>query len=101
MFVIGAMMVGVSIPSLLEGSIFYLSFIRLIALPLTALALMRLCHMQELLTGISLILTGMPAGTTSVLLSMKYGVDADFASRCVVTTTLLSMITVPILLLFI
>lgn len=101
MFVIGTMLVGVSIPSLFEGSIFYLSFVRLLALPLVALAVLKLLHMSPLLAGVSLILTGMPAGSTSVLLSVKYGVNADYASRCVVMTTILSLITVPILMFFI
>lgn len=101
MFVIGTMLVGVSIPALFEGSIFYLAFIRLLALPLAALVILRCFHMSPLLAGVSLILTGMPAGTTSALLAVKYGGNADFASRCVVTTTILSLITVPILMFFI
>lgn len=101
MFVIGTMVVGVSIHSLFEGSIFYLAFIRLLALPFAALIILNLLHMPPLLTGVSLILTGMPAGSTSVLLAVKYGVNADYASRCVVTTTILSLITVPILMLFV
>lgn len=100
MFVIGTMVVGVSIPSLFEKSIFYLSFVRLIALPMAALVILNIIHMSPLLTGVSLILTGMPAGSTSVLLAVKYGVNADYASRCVVMTTILSLITIPILMLF-
>ena len=37
--------------------------------------------------------------TVAALKAVKYGVDADFASRCVVTTTLISLITVPLLML--
>ncbi len=100
MFIIGTMLVDVSLSSMVEPSILYLAFIRLIALPLVALAALKGLGMSSMLTGLSLILTGMPAGSTSVLLSVKYGVDADFASRCVVTTTLISLITVPLLMLF-
>ena len=99
MFIIGTMLVDVSLSSMVEPSILYLAFIRLIALPLVALAALKGLGMSSMLTGLSLILTGMPAGSTSVLLSVKYGVDADFASRCVVTTTLISLITVPLLML--
>ncbi len=101
MFIIGTMLVDVSLTSMVEPSILYLSFIRLIALPLAALAVLKLMDMPSMLTGVSMILTGMPAGSTAVLLSVKYGVDADFASRCVVTTTLISLVTVPLLMLLI
>ncbi|MFR5602175.1 MAG: AEC family transporter, partial [Lachnospiraceae bacterium] len=101
MIVIGTMLTGISIASLMDPSIFYLTAVRLIGLPLIALAALKLLHMDPMLTGISLILTGMPAGSTTALLAAKYGADAEFASKCVVTTTLLSLITIPLLMLLI
>lgn len=101
MMVIGTMIAGFTVENMLDPSIFYLAFVRLVALPLIALGLLRLAGIDLLLTGIALILTGMPAGSTSALLAVKYGMDADFASRCVVITTLMSLITVPLLMLFI
>lgn len=101
MMVIGTMLVGISWKTLLEPSIFYLAFVRLVGLPVIALILMNLLHFDPMLTGVSLILTGMPAGSTSALLASKYGADEDYASRCIITTTLMSLITVPILMLFV
>ncbi len=101
MMVIGTMMVGISWKTLLEPSIFYLAFVRLIGLPAAALILMHLLHFEPMLTGVSLILTGMPAGSTSALLAAKYGADEDYASRCIITTTLLSLFTIPVLMLFV
>lgn len=101
MMVIGTMLVGVSWKALFEPSIFYLTAVRLIFLPVTALALMRLLRFDPLLTGVSLILTGMPAGSTSALLAAKYGADEDYASRCIITTTLISLVTIPVLMLLI
>lgn len=99
MMVIGTMLVGVPWNELFDHSIFYLAFIRLIALPLVALAILNLIHVEPMLAGVSLILTGMPAGSTSALLAAKYGSDEDYASRCIVTTTLLSLVTIPLLML--
>lgn len=101
MIIIGTMLAGISWKSLLDPSIFYLTFVRLIGLPLVALALMKLLHFDPLLTGVSLILTGMPAGSTSALLAAKYGADEDYASRCIIATTIISLATIPILMLFI
>ena len=101
MMVIGTMLVGISWKTLLEPSIFYLAAVRLIGLPFIGLAIMRLFHFDPMLTGVSLILTGMPAGSTSALLAAKYGADEDYASRCIITTTIMSLVTIPLLMLFI
>lgn len=101
MIIIGTMMVGVPWKKLLEPSIFYLSFVRLIALPVIALVILHLIHTDPTLIGVTAIITGMPAGSTSALLASKYGADEDYASRCIITTTILSLITVPLLMLFI
>ena len=98
MMVIGTMLVGVSWKALLEPSIFYLAAV--VLLPLIALIIMNALHFEPMLTGVSLILTGMPAGSTSALLAAKYGADEDYASRCIITTTILSLVTIPILMLF-
>ncbi len=101
MIVIGTMLVGISWKTLLEPSIFYLAAVRLVGLPLVALVIMKFLHFDPMLTGVSLILTGMPAGSTSALLAAKYGADEDYASRCIITTTLMSLVTIPVLMLFI
>ena len=100
MMVIGTMLIGVPWKKLLEPSIFRLAFVSLIALTLVALYILNLIDAQPLLAGVSLILTGMPAGSTSALLAAKYGADEDYASRCIVTTTIMSLATIPVLMLF-
>ena len=37
---------------------------------------------------------------TTAILAQKYGADAQFASKCVFISTLTSLVTVPILTLF-
>ena len=48
----------------------------------------------------SVVITGMPIGSTTAILAQKYGADAQFASKCVFISTLTSLVTVPILTLF-
>ena len=99
MILIGAMLVGVEWKKLVEPVILYLAAVRLVLLPLAALFLLRLLHVDPLVTGVSLVLTGMPAGTTTALLAEKYGADADFGSRCVIATTVMCLFTAPLLML--
>lgn len=66
-------MIGVPWKKLLEPSLFYLAFIRLIALPMVALLILNIIRVEPMLAGVSLILTGMPAGSTSALLAPNTG----------------------------
>ncbi len=101
MMIIGTMLVGVDWKRLFEPVIFYFSLIRLILLPLMALGMARLMGFDELTTGVALVMTAMPAGSTTALLAAKYGADEDFASRLVVSTTVLSLVTAPVLMLLV
>lgn len=99
MIVIGTMLVGLEWKTLVEPAILHLSFVRLIGLPIIGFVIMKLLRLDPLLTAVALIMTGMPAGSTTPLLAAKYGADEEFASRAVVFTTILSLITAPVLLL--
>lgn len=65
-------------------------------LPACALALGTLLHLDATALGVSVLMTGMPAGATAAIFAARYGSDARFATQCVVFTTLLSMISLPI-----
>jgi len=101
MMIIGTMLVGVDWKGLFEPVIFYFSAIRLILLPIMALGLSRIMGFDDLTTGVSVVMTAMPAGSTTALLAAKYGADEEFASRLVVSTTVMSLVTAPLLMLLI
>ena len=101
MIVIGTMLVGIPWKSLWSQAFSTWPLCGFSLLPLIALIFMNILGFDPMLRGVSLILTGMPAGSTSALLASKYGADTDYASRCIVTTTLISLVTIPILMLFI
>jgi predicted permease len=51
---------------------------------------------DPLVTGVAVILTAMPAGTTTGILASKYNGDAEFAAKCVVFSTIASLVSTPI-----
>ena len=55
-----------------------------------------LFHIDTLVMGISVVLAAMPAASTTAILAAKYGGDEVFATKCVVFTTLLSMVSAPV-----
>ena len=101
MMLVGTMMTALTLKSFKDWSTVYLAAVRLIALPLLALALMRLCGGDEVMTACAVILTAMPAGSTTALLAEKYGADAVYGTKCLLTNTLFSFITIPLMTLLV
>ena len=74
----------------------WFSLLRLVLLPGVVFIACRLIGLDNVATGVSVLLTGMPAGSTSAIFAARYHSDAPFATKCVVFTTLLSLVTLPI-----
>ena len=101
MILIGSMMTALTLESFKDWSTVYLGFVRLILLPIAALVIMRLLGADEVLTACGVILTSMPAGSTTALLAEKYGADSVYGSKCVLTNTLFSLLTIPLITLLV
>lgn len=97
MIVIGCILSECRVSQLFDKATFYFTFIRLLAFPLFIFIILKLLKVDPLIIGVSTLLTGMPAGTTTAILADKYGCDAAFASRVIFISTIFSIITVPIL----
>lgn len=65
MVLIGTMMTELTLASFKDWSTVYLAFMRLVALPFLALFIMRLLNADPIMTGCAVILTAMPAGSTT------------------------------------
>lgn len=96
MVLIGAILAEVEPGSILDWGIIKYAAIRLFLLPLLVYVSCRAFHVKPLLAGVSVLLTGMPAGSTTAILASKYDGDYIFATKCVVVTTLLSLVTIPL-----
>ena len=100
MALVGAILVDVPLKTVFDLKSFYLVAVRQFVLPGICLAALRLLHVDPLTIGVSVVITGMPIGSTTAILAQKYVADAKFASKCVFISTLTSLVTVPILTLF-
>ena len=96
MMLVGTILAEVPLRSLPERDTIYYSFIRLVFIPFLVFAACRLAHVDSLVTGVSVVLSGMPAASVTAVLAAKYDKDEIFATKCVVLSTLLSMVTVPL-----
>lgn len=96
MLVIGTILADVKLKDMLDGSVFAYSALRLLGIPLLTFAGCMLCGLGGIVTGVSVLLAAMPAASTTAILAAKYEGDAVYASKCVVTSTVLSLLTTPI-----
>lgn len=99
MVIIGAIVAGVPWKGLLEGQVWLYAGVRLLAMPLLALAAGKALGFGPVVLGSMVLLTAMPTGTTAPLLAARYGRDAAFASKLLLVSTALSLFTVPCLML--
>jgi malate permease and related proteins len=99
MMLIGAMLAEADIKGLFESEVFYGSFIRLIAIPVVTLLILKAIGVTGDILGVTVVLTAMPAGSFTAILAAKYKANETFASNCVFVTTLLSIITIPLIIL--
>lgn len=100
MIIVGMILAEIPLKNFLSGKALLLSAIRQLFMPLVLLLSLRGLHIDPLLTAVATILTGMPIGSTTAILAAKYGANAEFASACVFTSTVTSLVTVPFLALF-
>lgn len=96
MWSVGTILADVEVPSIFSKDTILFSVFRLIALPAISLSIGVLLGLDSISLGISVLMTGMPAGATAAIFAARYESDAPFAAKCVVMTTLASMITLSI-----
>lgn len=97
MILIGVTLSHMNWRMLLDRSVLLISFLRLIAFPLLFILLLKLTHADEMTMNISVILLAMPVASNTAAMAERYGGDHVFASACVSVSTLLSIITVPVI----
>ena len=86
----------INLRNLLDRDTVLYCLIRLGIIPLLVLLACRVARVNDFVTIISVILSGMPMGGTTAILAEKYNGDSAFASKCVTVSTALSLITTPL-----
>lgn len=97
MIVIGSILAEIRMKELLDKELVYYSALRLIGIPVFILCLLNLFHTDSLVTGVIVLLSAMPAGSTTVMLAEKYDGNAGFASASVFLSTFFSLVTIPLI----
>lgn len=79
--------------------IYYICLVRLIIVPLTVLLLFKALPINEMIMMTMLMSTACPAGATGTMFALRYHKDAIYATEIFCMTTLLSLVTIPFVVL--
>lgn len=111
LILVGTIMGDMDLKLIFHPDSIYFAVVRLILIPFIVFLLCNLAFggsLAEILTGVSLdseekmirnvcvILAGMPAGSTTPIMALKYGSDESFGSAIVALTTTLSLAAIPL-----
>ena len=98
MLVIGSHVARVDLRSaLMDLSVYKLSFLRLLAVPLLYLGALLLLRPEPDLLLSSVIQASAPVAANCVLFAVAYGGNAPLASKTVAVSTVLSILTIPLM----
>lgn len=98
MMIIGASLAQMPIKELfLDKKLLLFSLVKLLLLPAVWMIVVNRVAEQEILRGVCLVMMATPAGSMTAMLAQQYGGDYETASRGVALTTVLSVITMPLL----
>lgn len=102
MFVLGSQLADIKFKEFFGDSKVYIQVAaRLLLMPLIAFALMRLILKNtSLLSTVFVLCWGLPAGVFSVVLAEKFNTDPSFATKCVMLSNMLCLITIPVSVMF-
>ena len=98
MMIIGASLAQMPLKELfLDKKLLLFSLVKLLLLPAVWMIMVNCVAEQEILRGVCLVMMATPAGSMTAMLAQQYGGDYETASRGVALTTVLSVITMPLL----
>lgn len=98
MVVIGALLATLPLSTMIgDYRIYLISAFRLIGIPLALFLIISRIIQDPLIIGVTVILAAMPVAANTVLLAEEYHVDSELASKGVFISTLICIVTVPLI----
>lgn len=97
MMIIGDSLTKVNLKKLFcNARMLVFSGIKLLMIPLVGVSVIKLLGLNPMLTGVCMVMLSTPVGSMNAMLAQQYGGDYELASQGVTITTLLAVITMPL-----
>lgn len=101
LLIIGSSMSQLSLRTMLgNATVYATTVLRLAVIPLAVYFLGRLFQFSPLVVDINTVVIAMPVATYGTILCLKYNRDTTLITEVTFITTLLSMLTIPLLVMF-
>ena len=102
MIILGGTIARMNLKELFDDwRIYIFTVFRLIVMPLAVLVVMNLLHEQDyLIRGTAVVLAATPVATNATMLAIQYDGDVNLVSKGIFFSTVLSVISVPIVTMF-
>ncbi|HBT17272.1 MAG TPA: AEC family transporter [Firmicutes bacterium] len=102
MMIIGSILAEIKLNEIFPGfAVYYGTLMRLVIIPWLSLLATNLLRFTPMLRGICVLSTATPAATMTAIFAQKYNGDSSFASRIIIISTALSIITLPLFILLV
>jgi len=102
MLIVGAILAETNLKDIFTGfEVYYGTVLRLIIMPLITILALTLIGIDRELLRVCVVLVAMPAAANTVIFAEKYDANSLLASRCVALSTILSIVTIPLIMMFI
>ncbi len=95
LIVVGTFASDLRFRELMNKHVILFSIYRLIMIPCIIFILFLIFPVNRLCRNVCVLLTDIPAATTTVLLAKQYSVNVLFATKVLVLSSLLSILTIP------
>lgn len=101
MLILGQKITKLKIKEILtDKDIYYGCFIKLILVPLMTLIFLKVVKAPSLLLNVMVVMQSLPAAVLLVVLTQKHEGEVEFASKFTMVSHILSIITIPLISLF-
>ena len=100
MIILGSYLAGVNFKEVIKsGGIYVVSLLRLIIFPLLSLGICMLLKLDTAVAQAIMISSACPTAAVTTLFAVRFKLDAGYSAQIVSVTTLLSIITIPLVML--
>jgi predicted permease len=98
MIITGVIIGGMDVKKIFtRPSIYVSALVRLILIPVICALILRTIGLDEKVYGVCVLVAAMPVAAMATVFAENFGGDAQFASQNVFITTILSLLTIPVL----
>ena len=99
MIVLGTYLVNLNIKQTLKnGSLWAVTVLRLVVLPIITMFALKILGWEDIVSMPLILASASPVAAVATLFAVRYGLDSEYSTQAVSFTTLLSVITIPVIM---